>query len=72
MQSAYVRPGQNNLVSDEADTAKNYYIVIKSDSGFSCKQRLGKVLPAECDPVRDMGYLLGGRRSDFSASRTPG
>ena len=36
--SVYVYPGKNNLVSDEADSAKNYYIEVESDGAFSATE----------------------------------
>jgi hypothetical protein len=56
VQSAYVRPGQNNLVSDEADAAKNYYIVVESSNGFSSSEP----------------YVLATYFQPHSANSTPG
>ncbi len=54
--SVYVNPGQNNLVNDETDSTKNYYIEVESDGGFSTTEP----------------YVLATYFQPHSAASTPG
>lgn len=56
VRSVYVNPGQNNLVIDEADSAKNYYVEVESDGGFSTTEP----------------YILATYFQPHSAASTPG